>query len=361
MKKKLLFTLLVAICSTAVIAQPTLTDANVVPSIGDNQLYYVADTNSVIDPTVGANVIFDYTMLRGYGMTQTQYIVNPASTPNGATYPTATYADTSDATATNTRYAQVFGTDSLNTIGLVANVQGFGTVVAEYSEDPEKMFAFPFNYGDNYVDNYSGDFTLLSQVTDAYGNATVNADAWGQLQLPNGVTIDSVMRVRTLEFLLTDTIFITFPIPLTINPVQVNGEIINYYKPSVSKFPLLSYIKGVIRQDGNVLDSNRTFISQYALPGVGIKDELFADDDVQLYPNPASNEMVTLTINTSDNMQVSVDVINQLGQQVGQIYNGEIATGLRRFDLNTANYSAGIYFVRVSSGNKISTKKLVIH
>lgn len=361
MNKKLLFTLFAAFSSLAIIAQPTLTDANIVPSIGDNQLYFVADTNSLIDPTVGANVTFNYTGLRGYGMNQTQHIVNPASTPNAGDYPSATYADTSDASTTNTRYSQVFGTDSLNNIGFVANVQGFGTVVARYDQDPEITFPFPFNYADNFMDNYSGSFTLLAQNTNAAGNATVNADAWGQLQLPNNIVIDSVLRVKTDEYLLTDTIFITNPFPITINPVEVTGEIINYYKPSLSKFPILSYIKGVIRQDGNVLDSNRTFISQYALPGVGVEEELFANNSIQLYPNPASNEEVTLTIDVIENMQLSIDVIDQLGQVVENIHNAEVNKGLKKVMIVTENYSAGIYFIRISSGNKVNTKKLVIH
>ena len=172
MNRKLLFTLLMSMVSIAALAQPTLTDVNIVPSIGDDQLYYVADTNSVIDPTTGANVTFGYTNLRGYGLTQTQYIVNPASTPNAGDFPTATYADTSDAATTNTRFAQVFGTDSLGNIGFVANVPGFGTVLARYNQDPGKIFEFPFAYGNSFTDNYSGDFDLLSQTTNAAGNTT---------------------------------------------------------------------------------------------------------------------------------------------------------------------------------------------
>lgn len=341
------------------IAQPTLTPTNFIPGIGDNQMYYVADTNSVIDPTVGANVVFNYTGLRGYGMTQNQYIVNASTTTNGGSFPSATYADTSDATAANIRYAQSFAPDSLDNIGFVAQVPGYGTVVAQYDNDPEILMSFPFNYGDSYMDNYSGNFSLLSQNTNGAGNATVSADAWGQLQLPLGVTIDSVLRVRTVEYLLTDTIFITLP-PITILPVEITGEYINYYKPSLSKFPLLSYVSGVIKQNGSVVDSNRTFISQYALPGVGIDEVSNSVSEMNLFPNPTNKETVTLTLDLKKSAMIRVDLMNNIGQHIQSIYNHNTPSGTNKIDITTSDLSPGIYLVNVSIDNAIVTKKLIV-
>ena len=353
-----LITLLIVICSVG-IAQPTLTSSNYVYSINDNQLYYVADTNSILDPTTGANVVFNYTGLRGYGMTQNQYIIDPTTTTYTADFPSADIADTSNALATNIRYSELIGTDSLINLGFVANVQGYGDVVARYNYNPEIAMKFPFNYNDNYVDSFAGSFTVLSQNTDGEGYATISADAWGQLQLPNGVVIDSVLRVRTVEHVETDTIFITFPLPITINPVDIDGEYINYYKPSLSKFPILSYITGVIKQDGNVLDSNSTFVSQYALPGVGVEQLENNLIDLNLYPNPAK-ENVTLTLSLKDNANIRVDLMNQLGQYVKTSYNGLQPQGVNQINLNVENIPAGVYFVNIYIDGVAVAKKLII-
>ncbi|MCB0402998.1 MAG: T9SS type A sorting domain-containing protein [Flavobacteriales bacterium] len=358
---KKIYSLLAAMALTAIaaIAQPTLTTTNFVPAINDNQLYHVADTNSLLDPTTGANVVFNYSGLRGYSITQNQFIVNPSITTYGASFPTATYADTSNATATNTRYAQVMSTDSLINVGLVANVPGYGDIVAQYNMDPEIAMKFPFNYADSYNDNYAGTFSLLGQNTNAAGNATVNADAWGQLILPLGVTIDSVLRVRTTEYLITDTIKITFP-PITINPVEIQAEYINYYKPSLSKFPILSFINGTIKQDGNLLDSNRTFLSQYSLPGVGIEELDESKLGLSIYPNPTNGDDVTVSMEIPENTMLKIDLLNGLGQQVKQVYNNSVVKGSKQIEVTTKALPQGIYFLNIQLGQKSIAKKIIV-
>ena len=268
--KKIYLTLITLLSLSAIsIAQPILTPANFTPSVGDLQLYYVADTNTVIDNTTGANVIFDYSNMAGYGLTQTQYIVNPTTTTFASDFTSSTTADTTGGFAINKNYSQVHGTDSITKTGIVANIPTYGTVVGKYDVDPEITMKFPFSYPNTYFDNYSGSFTVSGVTANGAGNATVNADAWGTLLLPHGVSIDSVLRVKTSEYLITDTIVIPFVI--TINPITVIGENINYYKPSLSKFPLLSIVNGSYTQDNNIIDTSSAFICQYPLGTVGIK------------------------------------------------------------------------------------------
>ncbi|MDF1672782.1 MAG: T9SS type A sorting domain-containing protein [Vicingaceae bacterium] len=358
--KKLYTLLTLAIGFTTVaIAQPTLTAANYVTAINDNQLYYIADTNSVINPTIGANVIFNYNGLRGYGMTQNQYIIDPTTTTYTGDFPSANYADTSTALATNIRYTELVSTDSLINLGFVANVPPYGDVIARYNYNPEIAMKFPFNYGDTYNDIYSGNFTIATQNTDGNGTVTVSADAWGQLQLPGGVVIDSVLRVRTVEYVVTDTITIVFP-PVTIPPVTIDGESINYYKPSISKFPLLSYVGGSIKQGTTVVDSNKTFISQYPLFNVGVEELESSFIDMNLFPNPSNNGNVTLALEVEKNSEVKVILMNNLGQNVKTIFNGNANKGLNNINFNTENLSSGIYFVTTYINGSGVAKKFII-
>ena len=106
--KKLFLTIFVAGCSIILNAQPILTQANFVPVVGESQLFYIADTNSVVDPTVGANVIFNYTGIQGYGATQTQYIIDPTTTTFALDFSSATYADTTGGYPINKNYSKGF-------------------------------------------------------------------------------------------------------------------------------------------------------------------------------------------------------------------------------------------------------------
>ena len=218
---------------------------------------------------------------------------------------------------------------------------------------------FPFGYGNSYVDPYAGTFTLQAATTNGYGNATVNADAWGQLQLPFGLNIDSVLRVKTVEYLITDTIFIPFP-PVTINPVEVRATYINYYKPSISKFPLLSYITGSITQDGNVIDSNKTFLCQYPLFVVGVEEVTANIKEFEIYPNPSNKETVTISLDLENNSVLQIELLNNLGQKVETIVNNASFSGKNQFEINTASLSEGVYIVNVQIDGSNVTKKLIV-
>lgn len=360
MKKIYLLLTLAISFTTIAIAQPTLSPTNYYPSINDSQLYYVADTNSIINPTIGANVIFNYNSLRGYGMTQNQHIIDPTSTTYTGDFSTADIADTSSAVSNNIRYSELINTDSVINLGFVANVPPYGDLVARYNYNPEIAMKFPFNYGDSYNDIYSGNFSMAAQNTDGNGTVNVDADAWGQLQLPGGVVIDSVLRVKTIEHVVTDTIFVTFPFPTTIPPVTIDGESINYYKPSLSKFPLLSYVGGSIKQGSNVVDSNKTFISQYPLPGVGMEELEKNFIDMNLYPNPSNNGNVTMTLELENNSEVKIVLMNKIGQTVKTVFNGNANGGTNNIKFSTENMSSGIYFVTTYIDGTGVAKKLVV-
>jgi len=360
--KKIYFSLFVIMGSAAaILAQPTLTSSNFSPAIGDAQLYYIADSSTVINTTTGANVTFDYSGLQGYAQTQIQYTIDPTSTAYNSDFTNATLADSTAGFAVNKNYAQLHGTDSITKTGFVADISTFGTVVAKYNANPEISIKFPFNYPDIYFDDYAGSFTLVDQAapvsTDGSGNVTVSADAWGTLLLPSGVSIDSVIRIKTTEYLITEAIVIPFVI--TINPITISGENISYYKPSLSKYPLLSIVNGSYTQDNTIIDSNRTIISQYPLVLTGVNEESNATD-LKIFPNPSVTGQSNVTIDLKKSAKVRLEVFNSLGQNIARVLNKTLPQGRNNVTLNTSKMSKGIYFVNVLVEEKLITKKLVI-
>jgi hypothetical protein len=73
---------------------------------------------------------------------------------------------------------------------------------------------------------------------------------------------------------------------------------------------------------------------------------------VGVYPNPATTNV---TVSTTDGMN-KLTVINYVGQVVYQkSLNGENSV-----DLNTANYDAGVYVIKIETANGTTNKRVVI-
>ena len=82
---------------------------------------------------------------------------------------------------------------------------------------------------------------------------------------------------------------------------------------------------------------------------VGI-DNKFEEADFSVYPNPAK-DFLTIDAPGADR----IEMVNFMGQVVRVIENTDSKTVI-----NVKDFDAGIYFIRVSDGENVSTKKVVI-
>jgi hypothetical protein len=83
--------------------------------------------------------------------------------------------------------------------------------------------------------------------------------------------------------------------------------------------------------------------------------DLFPLNEINIYPNPTSN---SFEIELPKSFKGTVKTLNNLGQELGTLelgLEGEILKG--NFDLSPQ--SSGIYFVQVSNGSKVYTKKVI--
>lgn len=346
------------ILTTTGFAQPILSKSNFCLNYVDSTTYHVADTNSLLNTTIGANVIFDYANLKGYGMIQKAYYVDPATTANASSFPTANLAEKSDAAAANLVYSLI-SNDSVTDLGFVADIIGFGLTTAKYNVDPEKIMRFPFQYANSYSDHYAGSFSAnvvpVGVVsTNAAGDVTIDADAWGRLDLPFGVSIDSVIRIKRVETTVTETIVLT-PLP-SITPITVHAVIVSYYKPSISKAPLISFVDASYTQNSSIVQSNKTVISQYPIGVVSVEEKSLLRG-IGLYPNPSKNGSTRLSINTEKSMIVKIDVLNMLGQKMDEVTNSRLNVGKNSFEINTSKLNPGIYFIAITSSNDVKIAK----
>jgi len=78
---------------------------------------------------------------------------------------------------------------------------------------------------------------------------------------------------------------------------------------------------------------------------------------VSIYPNPAT-DLVTIDLgNSSDNAQARVQIVDLLGKQV---YKSEKVPQISNLQINTSQFTKGIYIVKILKGSGTICKKLII-
>ncbi|MEI6489222.1 MAG: T9SS type A sorting domain-containing protein [Bacteroidota bacterium] len=85
--------------------------------------------------------------------------------------------------------------------------------------------------------------------------------------------------------------------------------------------------------------------------GIGI-DEILEQNNVSVYPNPASN---TITIESTKCKVQSIKIYNVLGEQVNSLK----LTGNSKIEIDVSNLTQGVYFVEVETEKGIVRKKFV--
>lgn len=106
---------------------------------------------------------------------------------------------------------------------------------------------------------------------------------------------------------------------------------------------------------------NNAYIDDINITGVatGITENEL-ENSLNVYPNPATdNTTVSFSLTESDN--VSVVLVNTLGQAVISENLGTMSTGNQSYLLNTESLSNGLYFVNVQVGKNVMTKKVAIN
>lgn len=82
-------------------------------------------------------------------------------------------------------------------------------------------------------------------------------------------------------------------------------------------------------------------------------------EELNLFPNPASGN-VTLSFGVEETTDLEINLYNMFGQQVKSVSSQTFNAGSHTLDINTTNIANGMYFVNISDGNAVVTRKLTI-
>jgi hypothetical protein len=91
----------------------------------------------------------------------------------------------------------------------------------------------------------------------------------------------------------------------------------------------------------------------YTVP-TGI-NEISNENGITVFPDPATDE-VTIKV-ANQNEEAKIELFNATGQKVG---SWQFEAGNKEIKLNVKSFAEGIYFIKVSDGNSLFVKKLMI-
>jgi hypothetical protein len=91
----------------------------------------------------------------------------------------------------------------------------------------------------------------------------------------------------------------------------------------------------------------------------GIENTSADKVQMQLFPNPASTQF-TAKFTLPNASPVSMDITDLSGQIVKQVINNTMLSGNQQIQINTADLSGGMYFLRINDGESLSVNKFLI-
>lgn len=342
MTKTLCLALLAVGCSTATIAQSTLTAANFNPMVGDGFINHICDTAGITAGAAGAGLTWDYSALITTSV-DTGVATACSATANCVLFPGSSYAIVSHATTLIPYY--IASSNKLQQDGYYEAAD----TNAVYST-PIDQFHYPFTYNTTFSAPYAGIVTLGAVSAHETGTITVTCDGYGTLKLPGGITETNVLRVTTSQLFADSANLFGTPLIETFQLVTVSWYMPGYHSPLLS-------ILTTTQVGGTYTNKIVSYAPvQFSTAGTSLISGI--EPSLRLFPDPATNEL-NIQYYAPDNQQVRISLYDLMGKEIATVANTQIQ-GQQNIQYNTAQLPKGIYLLHLSSGTETITKKIEV-
>ena len=91
---------------------------------------------------------------------------------------------------------------------------------------------------------------------------------------------------------------------------------------------------------------------------VSTRDIVYNSDNIAIYPNPA-NEQLNVELLFAESNAVTLELFDLTGKSVGSSNSTQAITP-NHFTIDVANLNRGVYILKVTNGNKVTTSKVTI-
>lgn len=340
--KKIYSIIAAAICVSGLNAQ-TLNQGNHAPTVGDSYQTVACNSVGITPGGNGPGQVWNYSTMSILTTTTTNNAVTVASTGSASSYPSAGVAVQSG-TAGSSFYSS--SASSLQYWG--GNIIVGGQAVTMSYTTSATHAAYPMTLGTTSNGNVGGNVSHPIAGTGNFaGTNTVTGAGTGTLMLPGGYNFPNVLKVTTSKAM-------TFTV--TFGSGTYTQTITDFYAPT-SKYPLLSISNEYINSPlGTTTETVVAINSAYTL---GVKESASASlSNVVVYPNPAKDN-VNISFTNENAENVSYQIVNVIGQTI-RTQNIPATKGETLYNVNLNSIESGIYFIKLSVGNKSSVTKITV-
>ena len=343
MNKIISFTFFFALIGLGLSAQVTLDYAKM-PIPGDQQFYQFSDTTGFSPGGAGTGQIWNYAGHPDSSNALTIVYSDLPSTPHNATMGPISNVAMSDGLGN-----WYFFDSQPAAFTQKGDLTQFSTnAPAPFSMGAVK-FNFPFGFNSTNHDTVRSTYNTQVGPVQRWGYLTVTGDATGTLTLPTGVVYNNALRIR-YEYFYKDSANV-FGFPVLSYAFVVQYE---WYAAS-KKLPVMVYKDAVF----NVNNSDNFVKNVYyeSIPvGLGGTDENISA--LSLYPNPTTGNS-SIQFSLKQTGSVSIDILDISGRKVAGLPADIFQAGNTSIQLPVGDLPAGMYMVRLTTGETTITRKLV--
>lgn len=341
---KFIYTLFIILSLNPFIySQVTLTSENN-PVVGNVYRKVNCDTVGVNQGPSGANQTWNFTNLTRSDSFDVSFVA-PGNTPFGSQFTNSNVASTSD----NSNYTY-YRANSSNLEMLGTAVTGLVIVLS----NTQVLFQYPFTYNTTFTDQFSGTFTFGGFNVLRTGTITGTGDGWGTINLPFG-SFANALRVR-YDITIRDSVVVP---PLVTRTTQTSY---NWFVPG-KRYAVLEiiYTTIVVTNFGTTNSKSVHYSPNSTAIGIiSYNSNVPADYSLsQNYPNPF-NPNTRFSFALPKLSSVSLKVFDVLGREVATLVNQDLKAGSYEVTWDGSNYTSGMYFYKISTGDYTETKKMML-
>mgnify|MGYP005835434925 CR=1 FL=1 len=227
-----------------------------------------------------------------------------------------------------------------------------GVTRLEYTKPFVKM-QYPFTYGGTYSGNYEGHYVVNDNIIGKIsGTYLVVGDGIGKLVLPNGRTLDNVLRVK--EVRTTKQVFS--------NGSALITDITYRWYVAQHRFPVLVLIRSEVRGENSepVVSTRAAYNSNVMNVATENPINELANTNLSVYPNPYSDR-VKIEFITPERCQVNLSIYDLSGKLVKEIENSTLDAGPKHYEFSAKalGISSGAFILKLKAGKYEESRKLL--
>ncbi|MEO0898329.1 MAG: T9SS type A sorting domain-containing protein [Bacteroidota bacterium] len=230
---------------------------------------------------------------------------------------------------------------------------------------PDSTFGWDTN-GDSNLDIYGSEVDALIGPNTGMVDVTLEALMLGYTQ--NGICLDTETSMFTSgpaanavfdSALVSPKTYQFDGLPASFNDTYSwdfgDGTTDNTNSPSVQHTYAISDNFTVTLITSSCGDNDTTTLDIFVAPDFAAGINTLSKREMNVYPNPVQ-DILNVELELDNVEAVTVEVFDMLGKLVSAKNLGNVQVG--EFNLDMANFESGIYFVKVTAGDRVKTDRV---